>query len=133
MVSLDKLDSCPDAQGREKDRKPGSSREMEVGKTLALHAEEHVQLTLGMFRYLLKRLHMGKKEKSILSALTAVDWSKESGLSLTLANMRKVHVHMIRHTVLCESISKRLEVFWVFIYLFFHFFVLCNFHNLFYK
>lgn len=111
VMSLGELDSCPDAQDGEKERRAGSSREVEVGKTLALHAEEHVQLTLGMFRYLLQRLHMGKKEKSNLSALTAFDWSKESGLGLTLANMRKVHLHMIRHTPLCESISKRLEDF----------------------
>lgn len=51
------------------DRQAG--REREGGETLALHAEEHVQRTLGMFRYLLKQLCMGKKGKVILYALTA--------------------------------------------------------------
>lgn len=53
------------------------------GKTLALHEGEHVQRTLGMFRYLLKQLRMGKKGKVVLYALTAAGWSKGAGLNLT--------------------------------------------------
>lgn len=68
---------------KEKEKQAGSSREREGGKTLALHAGEHVQRTLGMFRYLLKRLRMGKKGKVILYALTAAGWSKGAGPSLT--------------------------------------------------
>lgn len=66
------------------------------GKNLSLHAGEHVQHALGMFRYLLKQLHEGEGEKNVLRALTAVGWSKGAGPSLTLANMHKVHIHTIR-------------------------------------
>lgn len=54
-----------------------------AGGALALHAGEHVQRSLGMFRYLLKRLRMGKKGKAILYALTAAGWSKGAGPNLT--------------------------------------------------
>lgn len=57
------------------DRQAG--REREGGETLALHAEEHVQRTLGMFRYLLKQLCMGKKRKS--HPLCFDCWSKGAG------------------------------------------------------
>jgi len=43
---------------RRKERQAGRDR---GGGNLALHAGEHVQHTLGMFRYLLKQLRMGKK------------------------------------------------------------------------
>lgn len=66
------------------ERKSGSTGEEGVGGgTLALHAGEHVQRSLGMFRYLLKRLRMGKKGKAILYALTAAGWSKGAGPNLT--------------------------------------------------
>lgn len=68
---------------RKAGRQAGSSREWEGGKTLALHAGEHVQHSLGMFRYLLKRLRMGKKGKVILCALTVAGWSKGAGPNLT--------------------------------------------------
>lgn len=61
-------------------RKAGREREWE--KT-ALHAEEHVQRALGMFRYLLKRLRMGKKGKVNLYALAAAGWNEGAGPSLT--------------------------------------------------
>lgn len=68
------------------DRKKGRQAAAGRGrgeKPLALHAGEHVQRTLGMFRYLLKRLRMGKKGKVIRYALTAAGWSKGAGPNLT--------------------------------------------------
>lgn len=76
------------------DRKKGRQRQMEGGrvggrgggreeKPFALHAGEHVQCTLGMFRYLLKRLRMGKKGKVVLCASTAAGWSEGAGPNLT--------------------------------------------------
>lgn len=55
----------------------------------ALHAGEHVQHTLGMFRYFLKHsvlvgLGGGGGEKS--SSVAAAGWSKGAGLNLTSAN-----------------------------------------------
>lgn len=43
-----------------------------------------------------QRTPRGRGEKNVLSALTAVGWSKGAGPSLTLANMHKVHIHTIR-------------------------------------
>lgn len=76
------------------ERKAGSGRWREGGeeggeeggreeKPFALHAGEHVQCTLGMFRYLLKRLRMGKKGKVVLCASTAAGWSEGAGPNLT--------------------------------------------------
>lgn len=51
----------------------------------ALHAGEHVQRTLGMFRYFLKHsVLVGWVEKS--SSVAAAGWSKGAGLNLTSAN-----------------------------------------------
>lgn len=64
---------------------------------LPLHAGEHVQNTLGMFRYFLRHSALGgKKEKS--SSVAATGWSKGAGLNLTSANTH-THTHVSRDTL----------------------------------